>query len=187
VGGPGHPDLHRRHDLARGRGGPRLGQVLHRAAPARCRSTTSARHGHLRLTVLQEGDWISLNGSTGIVYKPDRSRPRPARSSRPWAAARKSPASTPSTRCTRGVGLGRPVPQDQGPHQRRHAQGRAGRHRAFGAEGIGLCRTEHMFFEGDRIWAKREFIVADTKAAREGAREAAAATSAGTSKASSRP
>src|SRR5437899_3895398 len=32
--------------------------------------------------------------------------------------------------------------------------------RAFGAEGIGLCRTEHMFFEGDRITAMREMIVA---------------------------
>ena len=32
--------------------------------------------------------------------------------------------------------------------------------RAFGAEGIGLCRTEHMFFEGDRIIAVREFILA---------------------------
>jgi len=38
--------------------------------------------------------------------------------------------------------------------------------RAFGAEGIGLCRTEHMFFEGDRIWAIREFIIADTEAGR---------------------
>jgi pyruvate,orthophosphate dikinase len=34
--------------------------------------------------------------------------------------------------------------------------------RGFGAEGIGLCRTEHMFFEGDRIDAIREMIVADT-------------------------
>ena len=33
--------------------------------------------------------------------------------------------------------------------------------RAFGAEGIGLCRTEHMFFEGDRIKAMREMIIAD--------------------------
>ena len=33
--------------------------------------------------------------------------------------------------------------------------------RAFGAQGIGLCRTEHMFFEGERIKAMREMIVAD--------------------------
>jgi pyruvate,orthophosphate dikinase len=38
---------------------------------------------------------------------------------------------------------------------------------AFGAEGIGLCRTEHMFFEGDRIDAVREMILADDKAGRE--------------------
>src|SRR6185436_8496036 len=39
------------------------------------------------------------------------------------------------------------------PHDARVARG-------FGAEGIGLCRTEHMFFEGDRITAMREMIVA---------------------------
>ena len=37
---------------------------------------------------------------------------------------------------------------------------------AFGAEGIGLCRTEHMFFEGDRIDAVREMILADDEAGR---------------------
>lgn len=39
----------------------------------------------------------------------------------------------------------------------------------FGAEGIGLCRTEHMFFEGDRIVAMREMILAETLEAREAA------------------
>ncbi|MEY4177036.1 MAG: Pyruvate, phosphate dikinase [Planctomycetota bacterium] len=43
----------------------------------------------------------------------------------------------------------------------------AQRARDFGAEGIGLCRTEHMFFEGDRIKAMREMILADTVEARE--------------------
>ncbi|HOW59514.1 MAG TPA: pyruvate, phosphate dikinase [Candidatus Omnitrophota bacterium] len=41
--------------------------------------------------------------------------------------------------------------------------------RRFGAEGIGLCRTEHMFFEGDRIIAVREMILANDKAGRENA------------------
>lgn len=41
------------------------------------------------------------------------------------------------------------------------------RARDFGAEGIGLCRTEHMFFEGDRILAMREMILADTTVDRE--------------------
>jgi pyruvate,orthophosphate dikinase len=40
---------------------------------------------------------------------------------------------------------------------------------AFGAEGIGLCRTEHMFFEGDRIIAVRQMILAETEADRRAA------------------
>jgi len=43
----------------------------------------------------------------------------------------------------------------------------AKRGREFGAEGIGLCRTEHMFFEGERITAMREMILAETLEARE--------------------
>ena len=41
--------------------------------------------------------------------------------------------------------------------------------RNFGAEGIGLCRTEHMFFEGDRILAVREMILADDETGRRAA------------------
>ncbi|MFN3549907.1 MAG: pyruvate, phosphate dikinase [Mesorhizobium sp.] len=41
--------------------------------------------------------------------------------------------------------------------------------RSFGAEGIGLCRTEHMFFEGGRITAMREMILADTESGRRAA------------------
>ena len=41
--------------------------------------------------------------------------------------------------------------------------------RGFGAEGIGLCRTEHMFFEGERIVAVREMILADDEAGRRAA------------------
>ncbi|MCL4203559.1 MAG: pyruvate, phosphate dikinase [Pirellulaceae bacterium] len=47
--------------------------------------------------------------------------------------------------------------------------GDAQRAREFGAEGIGLCRTEHMFFEGDRIKAMREMILAETEEARRAA------------------
>ncbi len=43
----------------------------------------------------------------------------------------------------------------------------AKRAREFGAQGIGLCRTEHMFFEGERILAMREMILAEAKADRE--------------------
>ncbi|WP_047393952.1 pyruvate, phosphate dikinase [Cetobacterium sp. ZOR0034] len=43
--------------------------------------------------------------------------------------------------------------------------------REFGAEGIGLCRTEHMFFEDEKIWSVREMIIANTKDEREKALE----------------
>jgi pyruvate, orthophosphate dikinase len=49
--------------------------------------------------------------------------------------------------------------------------GQVGNAVAFGAEGIGLCRTEHMFFEGDRIDAMREMILATTSLARRAALE----------------
>ena len=49
---------------------------------------------------------------------------------------------------------------------------------AFGAVGIGLCRTEHMFFEGDRIDAMREMILAETTRGAEGGAGQAAAVSA---------
>ena len=45
----------------------------------------------------------------------------------------------------------------------------------FGAEGIGLCRTEHMFFEADRITAMREMIVSKTVEAAQGGSGQAAA------------
>ena len=58
--------------------------------------------------------------------------------------------------------------QAQGARQRRHA-GRRARRAKFGAEGIGLCRTEHMFFEEDRILAVREMILADDEKSRRAA------------------
>src|SRR5205823_7241336 len=59
-------------------------------------------------------------------------------------------------------GLVRQSHSPPGAHQRGYARA-DGNAVAFGASGIGLCRTEHMFFEGDRIDAMREMILADTK------------------------
>ncbi len=58
---------------------------------------------------------------------------------------------------------------------------------AFGAEGIGLCRTEHMFFEADRIAAIREMIVAKTVEQRKRALPSCCPCSAATLRAFSRP
>jgi pyruvate,orthophosphate dikinase len=53
-----------------------------------------------------------------------------------------------------------------GARQRRHARSTRAPRANFGAEGIGLCRTEHMFFDAERILAVREMILAATTAAR---------------------
>jgi len=119
-------------------------------------------------TVLKEGDVISLNGSTGKVYAgeiPMTSSPVIAAVVDKKAAAKKDPiykmyeqVSDWSDRCRKiKVRTNADAPKD------------AEAARSFGAEGIGLCRTEHMFFEGDRIWAIREFILAEAPAGREAA------------------
>ena len=97
-----------------------------------------------------EGDFISLDGSTGNVYDGqiatvDASISGDFARFMGWAdAARKLRVRT----------------NADNPRDTKQAVG-------FGAEGIGLCRTEHMFFEADRIAAVREMILADTKEQRE--------------------
>lgn len=116
--------------------------------------------------VLKEGDWLSLNGSTGVAYRgdlPTQSSPVVAAIVHKDKKALKHPffkmyqqVSEWSDQFRKiDVRTNADTPQDSLAA------------RAFGAEGIGLCRTEHMFFEGDRIWAIREFILADSKASRE--------------------
>ena len=65
--------------------------------------------------------------------------------------------------------LGRQGAQARRARQCRHAGRRASAAVRFGAEGIGLCRTEHMFFDEDRIQAVREMILADDETARRAA------------------
>jgi pyruvate,orthophosphate dikinase len=91
-----------------------------------------------------EGDWISLNGSTGSVYAGKIETVEPSLTG-PFATIMKL-----SDRHRRlGVRTNADTPHDTEVAVK------------FGAEGIGLCRTEHMFFEGDRITAMREMILAD--------------------------
>jgi pyruvate,orthophosphate dikinase len=97
---------------------------------------------------IKEGDWISLNGSTGRVYegkipsiRPDLAVNKEYTQLMKWAdKIRKL-----------GVRTNADRPQD------------AAQARAFGAEGIGLTRTEHMFFGPERILAIREMIVAENE------------------------
>ncbi|MCU6761558.1 Pyruvate%2C phosphate dikinase [uncultured Roseburia sp.] len=101
-----------------------------------------------------EGDWISLDGSTGNIYDgqiPTVDAAIAGEFGRIMAWADKFR--------TLKVRTNADTPAD------------AKKARELGAEGIGLCRTEHMFFEGDRIDAFREMICSDTVEEREAALE----------------
>ena len=97
-----------------------------------------------------EGDWMSLDGSTGNIYD----------------------GAMPTVDASVGGDFGRIMAWAD---KFRRLQVRtnadtpydAAKARELGAEGIGLCRTEHMFFDGDRIAAIREMICSDTKEQRE--------------------
>ena len=101
-----------------------------------------------------EGDWLSIDGSTGKIYDGvidtvDATIAGEFERIMAWADKYR----------TLKVRTNADTPAD------------AKKARELGAEGIGLCRTEHMFFEGDRIDAFREMICADTVEEREAALE----------------
>jgi pyruvate,orthophosphate dikinase len=101
---------------------------------------------------LHEGDWITLDGTRGRVYEGQLNLLPADPANNPWYMKlmkwadqfRKLRIRTNADR-----------PED------------AKTARAFGAEGIGLCRTEHMFFEADRIRSVREMILSETREERQ--------------------
>ncbi|HYN62447.1 MAG TPA: pyruvate, phosphate dikinase [Rubrivivax sp.] len=99
--------------------------------------------------IYEEGEWISLNGSTGEVFA-GKIATKEAELSGDFGALMAL-----ADRYKRlEVRSNADTPEE------------AKVARNFGATGIGLCRTEHMFFEGDRISAVREMILADDEAGR---------------------
>lgn len=98
---------------------------------------------------IREGDYISIDGSTGNIYG----------QAIPTVEASISGDFDKYMHWADQVRRLEVYTNADTPHDA--AQGKA-----FGAQGIGLCRTEHMFFEGDRIKAMREMIVAKTTEAR---------------------
>ncbi|MBO7289903.1 MAG: pyruvate, phosphate dikinase, partial [Bacteroidaceae bacterium] len=101
-------------------------------------------------TTFNEGDYISLNGSTGQVIEGKVDTKAPELSG-DFAELMNI--------CDKYARLGVRTNADT-PHDAQVA-------RDFGAIGIGLCRTEHMFFEGEKIKAMREMILAETTKERE--------------------
>ena len=111
-----------------------------------------AKYFELGGMTIREGDYISIDGSTGNIYGEAVPTVEATISGdfgrfMAWADA---------VRCLK-VRTNADTPRD------------AAQAVKFGAEGIGLCRTEHMFFEADRIKAMREMIVAKTEDARRAA------------------
>ncbi|HAF28881.1 MAG TPA: pyruvate, phosphate dikinase [Bacteroidales bacterium] len=132
----------------------RGGMTSHAAVVARgmgkcCVSSAagiSVSHTSLKVNGVEykKGDFISLNGSTGEVYEGKVATITPTLDGdfgKMMDLAEKNTKMYVRTNAD--------TPAD------------AKTAREFGAKGIGLCRTEHMFFEGDRIWAIREMILAE--------------------------
>ena len=109
-------------------------------------------------TTVQEGDWLTVDGATGTVYC--GALPTVPSEVMRVITGSQAPADAPLYQAFARVlewadGTRRLKVRANAdtPRDARLA-------RRFGAEGVGLCRTEHMFFEGDRIAAMREMIVA---------------------------
>lgn len=100
--------------------------------------------------VLKKGDLITLDGSTGEVFLGEVKTVEPELSGEFDRIMKLA-----DSKRTMKIRANADTPKD------------AVTARGFGAEGIGLCRTEHMFFGADRIDAVREMIVAETRAERE--------------------
>ena len=107
---------------------------------------------------VNEGSWLTLDGATGRVYSGDlpTTPSEVVQVTRGMRPAKSAPAFQSFDRLMGWADEARTLrvrANADTPNDARIA-------RAFGAEGIGLCRTEHMFFEGDRITSVREMIVA---------------------------
>jgi len=117
-------------------------------------------------TVVEEGEWLSIDGFTGeVIVGKLETRPSEVlqvlieKSLEPQASSAYKYYSRLMEWADKVRALKVRANADQ-PDQAANAV-------AFGAEGIGLCRTEHMFFGGERIIAVREMILADTEAERQ--------------------
>jgi pyruvate,orthophosphate dikinase len=115
-----------------------------------------AREFRVGDTVVQEGDWVSLDGNRGLVYEGELSTAL-ADLDNPLLARLLSWADEIRTL---GVRANADYPRD------------AERARQYGAEGIGLCRTEHMFFEANRLPIIQKMIMAADPTERDAALDA---------------
>ncbi len=136
-----------------------------------------ARKVTVRSQTFKEGDWMSIDGTAGNVYA-GRVKTAPSEIVAGLIHGDEAARKTEKFRnfqqlmkwCSDATRMSVRTNADT-PEQTANAI-------AFGAVGIGLCRTEHMFFEGDRIDAMREMILAETVERAEGGARQIAAVSA---------
>jgi pyruvate,orthophosphate dikinase len=132
--------------VARGMGVPCIVGCGAIAITERSKSAT-VKVGDKTLTI-KDGDWVSLDGTTGAVYLGQANTKDPDPNSPVFAKFMKM---ADKYRGDFGVRANADIPRD------------AKAARAFGAEGIGLCRTEHMFFAEDRLPLVQAMILSDNE------------------------
>ncbi|HMC54141.1 MAG TPA: pyruvate, phosphate dikinase [Gemmatimonadaceae bacterium] len=117
-----------------------------------------ARQFRVKDRVIKEGQWITVDGASGRVFEGQL----PTIPSEVVQVIRgmKRPGEAPSYEAFARLLEWADEARSLNVRANADTPGDARIARGFGAEGIGLCRTEHMFFEGDRITAMREMIVA---------------------------
>ena len=145
-----HPDRARRYDKPCCSSCPRYGNLLVYPDAVKSRCMKKQKYFELGGHTIKEGDYISLDGSTGKIYLGDIK----------------------TVEASVGGDFGRIMAwadQFRTLHVRTNADTPADTKNAvkLGAEGIGLCRTEHMFFDPERIPKIRKMILSDTVEARE--------------------
>ena len=116
-------------------------------------------------TLLREGDWISVDGTTGEVIRGEL-KTLPSDIARVLVDRTLDPKEAPVYQQFSKIMKWADEARKLGVRTNADQPGQAEVTMAFGAEGIGLCRTEHMFFEGERITAVREMILAGDETGR---------------------
>jgi len=114
---------------------------------------------------LKEGDWISIDGSTGEVFKGEI-HTLPSEVLQVLLGGSLKPKTSLIYQHFSKLMKWADEVRTLGVRTNADQPDQAAIAKAFGSEGIGLCRTEHMFFQGDRIQAVREMILADDEAGR---------------------
>jgi len=125
----------------------------------------AAREMRVGNTLLREGDWISVDGTTGEVIRGEL-KTLPSDIARVLVDRTLDPKKTRVYQQFSKLMKWADEARKLGVRTNADQPGQAEVTRAFGAEGIGLCRTEHMFFEGERITAVQEMILAGDETGR---------------------